>query len=211
MVGHAKRARHGFTLTEVLVVTVVICLLVGALLAVLGSTRKAAARTTCTNQLRQLATAMDMYRQQHGALPPHSYLGRRSTGEVGMITWQEILRPHVGPEEMFLCPSDPDTPPMSEQPVWDGRCWMHSSSYEYHQGLLQQARSYEPQEDPEQEEMRKESLTEATAAARHRILFICRHHDSGPRRAYEEKERPRRRLIAHEDGSVTWGPLPDGL
>ncbi len=211
MLTHRKRAAHGFTLLEVLVVAAVICVLVGVLFAVLGAAREAAARTTCTNQLRQLATAVDMYRQQHGALPPHSYLGTRSTGEAEMITWQEILRPHVGPEDVFLCPSDPDTPPMSEQPVWDGRCWMYSSSYEYRQGLLQQERVYKPREDPEQEEMRKEDLRKANAAARHDILFICNYHDSGPRRAYNEKVRPRRYLLAHGDGSVTWEPLPDGL
>jgi prepilin-type N-terminal cleavage/methylation domain-containing protein len=211
MLERRKRARHGFTLIEILVVVVVICVLIGALFAVLGAAREAAARTTCTNQLRQLATAMDMYRQQYGALPPHWRWGTRSTGEAGMITWQEILLPHVGSEEVFLCPSDPDTPPMSEQPVWDGKRWIHSGSYEYRQGLLRHDRSYEPQEDPEQEEMRRESLTEATAAARHGILFICRHHDSGPRRAHDAKVRPRRCLIAHEDGSVKWEPLPDPL
>jgi prepilin-type N-terminal cleavage/methylation domain-containing protein len=212
MLAHRKRAGHGFTLIEVLVVAVVLCVLLGALFAVLGSAREAAARTTCTNQLRQLATAMDMYRQQYGALPPHNYLGTRSTGEVEMITWQEILLPHVGAEEVFLCPSDPETPPMSEQPVWEGRGWVYSGSYEYRQGTLQEDRSYRPREDPDQEEMRRENLSEANVAARHDILLICKHHDRGGHRRTDEGElRPRRCLLAHADCSVTWEPLPEGL
>jgi hypothetical protein len=88
---------------------------------------------------------------------------------------------------------------------------MYSSSYEYIQDALQEDRFYEPQEDPEQEEARREILTEANAAARHDILFICIHHDSGPRQAYDEEVRPRRCLLAHGDSSVTWEPLPDPL
>ena len=204
-----KRAGHGFTLIEILVVVVVICVLAGALFAVLLPAREAAARATCTNHLHQLAAAMGMYRQQHGAYPPHWRWGTRSTGEAGMITWQEILLPHVGSEEVFLCPSDPDTPPMSEQPVWEGGAQVYLSSYEYQRGVLEQDTSYEPREDPQQEEMRRENLRDAGTAARHDILLVCVHHGTGPRQAYDDEVQPLRCLLAHADGSITWEPLPE--
>ncbi len=87
----------------------------------------------------------------------------------------------------------------------------YSSSHEYPQGALQEDRFYEPRKDPEQEEARREILSEANVAARHDILFICIHHGRGPRQAYDEKVRPRRCLLAHADCSVTWEPLPEGL
>jgi prepilin-type N-terminal cleavage/methylation domain-containing protein len=211
MLGHRKRAGHGFTLTEILVVVVVICVLAGALFAVLGSAREAAARTTCTNQLRQLAAAMDIYRQQHGALPPQFRWGTRITGDVGMITWEEILLPHVGSEEVFLCPSHPDARPISEWPWREGQVSMFGGSYEYPQGPLQDARYREPREDPEQEEARKKTLRRGATAARHGILLVCPHHEQGRRRTDEGELRPFRCLLAHADCSVTWEPLPEGL
>jgi len=190
MLAHPKRGRRGFTLVEMLVVVVVICLLAGALFAVLRSAKEAAARTTCINHLHQLVAAMDLYRQQYGAYPPWGYGGIRSTGEFDLITWEDLLLPYVGSEEVFLCPTDAargDEPP---------------HSYEYPQGPLHEPRRQQSREDPEQEALRKATLKRARAAARHHILLDCPHH---------EQEPPVRRLLAQEDGSVTWEPLPEGM
>jgi prepilin-type N-terminal cleavage/methylation domain-containing protein/prepilin-type processing-associated H-X9-DG protein len=64
-----SRARRGFTLVELLVVVAIIGVLIGLLLPAVQAAREAARRTSCQNNLHQLAIACQNHHDQYGILP----------------------------------------------------------------------------------------------------------------------------------------------
>ncbi len=99
---HAEKSRQrigraGFTLIELLVVIAIIAILAAMLLPALTRAKGTARRISCTNCLKQLATAAVMYTDDNQEkFPPRSSLER----------WPEEFRRNYVNTNLLRCPSD---------------------------------------------------------------------------------------------------------
>jgi prepilin-type N-terminal cleavage/methylation domain-containing protein/prepilin-type processing-associated H-X9-DG protein len=133
------RSARAFTLVELLVVTAIIAILIGLLLAAVQKVREAANRIRCASNLRQTGIALLQYHDTYGCLPPgllNTFYPPRGA-EFERRSWMPTILPYLEqqafyeelegymragrgypwfvphastPIPVLLCPSDPAGP-----------------------------------------------------------------------------------------------------
>ncbi|HJN13870.1 MAG TPA: prepilin-type N-terminal cleavage/methylation domain-containing protein [Armatimonadota bacterium] len=96
------RGRRGFTLIELLVVIAIIAILAAILFPVFARAREKARQTSCLSNAKQLSLGVNMYSSDYDDWVVAVY------NENGLYWWH-VLNPYVKNDQIWRCPSYPNS------------------------------------------------------------------------------------------------------
>jgi prepilin-type N-terminal cleavage/methylation domain-containing protein len=112
MISPRSSVRHGFTLTELLVVIVVIVVLVGLLFPSTSGNRPKASRIQCVNNLKNVGLALRIFAADHartfpGSLPVASGGFQEPLADASQL-WRHwlVVTSQLATPKLLLCPAD---------------------------------------------------------------------------------------------------------
>lgn len=102
--GRVPRERCGFTLIELLVVIAIIAMLAAILFPVFMNAKKTAQRTRCLSNMRQIAIAIGVYKDNNQGNWPSCYHGGAPGYERHYHAfWMKMIKPYVKSLDVFRC------------------------------------------------------------------------------------------------------------
>jgi prepilin-type N-terminal cleavage/methylation domain-containing protein/prepilin-type processing-associated H-X9-DG protein len=91
---YSRRRRGAFTLIELLVVIAIIAILIAMLVPAVQKVREAAARTQCSNNIKQLALALHSYHGEFGVFP-------QGCNPTNLLSFHVYCLPYIEQKDLF--------------------------------------------------------------------------------------------------------------